>query len=229
MNAKRHKANRALSEAIFEQVARIGKAASNPKRLELLELLSQAPRTVEALSRATQMSQANTSQHLQALSACHLVKKTRDGTSIWYRLADEHVADFLRTLRTLAATHLAELDQIVNQYFNDHEGLEPADKKTLIKKIRQGEVTVLDVRPIEEYEAGHIPGALSIPIDELESRLCDVPEANQVVAYCRGPFCVWSEQATEILKAKGYNAVGLSDGVTDWRARGFRIASGLTP
>ncbi len=221
--------NKQLSEAIFEQVARIGKAVSNPKRLEILELLSQAPRTVEALAQAAQLSQANTSQHLQVLRNSRLVEAKRDGTSIWYRLTDETVADFFRTLRVLAVTHLAELDRIVSQYFTGQADLEPVDQKTLLQRVRKGEVTVIDVRPQEEYQAGHIPGAVSIPIDELEDRLAELPQGREVVAYCRGPYCIWSGQAVQVLQEHGFQARHLPDGVLDWRARGFRVSAGDKP
>ena len=220
------KTNEGLSAAIFEQVARIGKAVSHPKRLELMELLSQSSRTVESLAREAHMSQANTSQHLKALRASHLVKTEREGTSIRYSLSDDKVADFFRSLRILAITHLAELDRIVQEYFNDREELEPMDKKSLLQRVRKGQVTVVDVRPHEEYIAGHIPGAVSIPIDELESRISELSKKQQVIAYCRGPYCIWSGQAVGILESKGYSAGHLEDGVLDWRARGFRVATG---
>ena len=221
--------NQKLSGAIFEQVARIGKAVSNPKRLEILELLCQAPRTVDWLAQETHMSQANTSQHLQALRHSQLVVTRREGTSIWYSLTDEMVAEFFRSLRVLAVTHLAELDRIVGDYFSDESDLEPVDKKTLISRARKGEVTVIDVRPPEEYLAGHIPGALSIPMDDLETRIAEIPSNTQVIAYCRGPYCVWSGQAVEVLKQHGYQAGHLADGVIDWRARGYKVATGANP
>lgn len=223
------KGNQQIREAIFEQVARIGKSLAHPKRLELMELLSQSPRTVESLARETGMSQANTSQHLKALRATHLVETERDGTSIWYRLTNDTVADFFRTLRVLAITQLPELDRIVGQYFTNQDDLEPVDRKTLIRRARAGEVTVVDVRPNEEYLAGHIPGAVSIPIEDLESRLSELPLDRKVVAYCRGPYCIWSGQAVEMLHDSGYNATHLSDGILDWRAHGLRVATGSTP
>jgi len=220
-----HETNKQLSEAVFEQVARIGKAVANPKRLELLELLSQSPRTVESLARETAMSQANTSQHLKALRTAHLVKTTRDGTSVWYRLTDDTVADFFRALRVLAITHLAELDRIVGEYFTNQTGYQPVDQKTVQARIKNADVTVIDVRPVGEYLSAHIPGAISIPIDELQQRMSELPKEQQIVAYCRGPYCIWSGQAVDMLVKAGFNAAHLSDGVLDWRARGFRISS----
>jgi rhodanese-related sulfurtransferase/DNA-binding transcriptional ArsR family regulator len=221
--------DRNLADAIYEQIARIGKVVASPKRLEILELLTQAPRTVEALALVAHLSQANTSQHLQVLRNSRLVEAKRDGTSIWYRLADETVADFFRTLRVLAVTHLAELDRIVRQYFTGQADLEPVDQKTLLQRVRKGEVTVIDVRPQEEYQAGHIPGAVSVPIDELEDRLSELPQDRVVVAYCRGPYCVWSGQAVQVLQKHGFLARHLTDGVLDWRARGFRVSAGDKP
>lgn len=220
--------NKQVSEAIFEQVARIGKSVANPKRLELLELLSQAPRTVDSLSRLTGMSQANTSQHLKALKQTHLVDTTREGTSIWYSLTDETVADFFRTLRVLAVSQLPELDRIVGEYLGEHHSLDGIDRKTLLKRVRNEEVTVVDVRPHEEYLAGHIPGAVSIPIDELEQRVTELPKDREIVAYCRGPYCIWSGQAVSLLEEQGFCAKHLSDGLLDWRARGQRIAVGAS-
>lgn len=224
MNQHQH-----LSTTIFEQISRIGKAISHPKRLEIMELLSQSERTVDSLTKETGLSQANTSQHLKALRACELIAARREGTSIWYRLADDSVADFFRALRVLAVGHLTELEQVVSEYFAGHSELEAVDKKTLAKKVRAGEVSVIDVRPVQEYEAGHIPGAISIPIDELETRLSEIPKHQQVVAYCRGPYCVWSVDAVKILEEKGFSAMHLRDGILDWRAQGMKVKLGSRP
>ncbi|MEM7469169.1 MAG: metalloregulator ArsR/SmtB family transcription factor, partial [Pseudomonadota bacterium] len=214
---------------IFEQISRIGKAISHPKRLEIMELLSQSERTVDSLTKETGLSQANTSQHLKALRACELISSRRDGTSIWYRLSDDSVADFFRALRVLAVGHLSELEKVVGEYFSGHREMAAVDKKTLTKKARAGEVSVIDVRPLHEYESGHIPGAISIPIDELEKRLAEIPKRQQVVAYCRGPYCVWSVEAVKKLEECGYRAVHLRDGVLDWRAQGYKVKTGDEP
>lgn len=225
-SSKPDETNHELAEDIFEQVARIGKAVASPKRLEILELLSQAPRTVDAIAHETRLSQANTSQHLRVLRACNLVSTRRDGTSIWYSLTDKTVAEFFRILRVLATTHLAELDRIVGAYFSDFEGTEAVDQKTLRQRVRNGEVTIVDVRPKEEFDAGHIPGAISIPIEEVDLRIDELPKEKEIVAYCRGPYCVWSGQAVRIFRQNGYSARHLRDGILDWRARGYRVQAG---
>ena len=221
--------DRNLADAIYEQIARIGKAVASPKRLEILELLSQAPRTVEALAREAHLSQANTSQHLQVLRTARLVETRREGTSIRYRLTDETVADFFRVLRVLAVTHLAEVERITRQYLKGTEALEPVDRKTLLARVRKGEVTVVDVRPAEEYRAGHIQGAISVPLEELKDRIAELPRDQEIVAYCRGPYCVWAAQAAQLLRKQGFQARHLEDGVLDWRARGFRVSAGDKP
>jgi rhodanese-related sulfurtransferase len=221
--------DRHLAEAICEQIARIGKAVASPKRLEILELLSQAPRTVEALAREARLSQANTSQHLQVLRTARLVETRREGTSIRYRLTDETVADFFRVLRVLAVTHLAEVERITRQYLKGTEVLEPVDRKTLLARVRKGEVTVVDVRPAEEYRAGHIQGAISVPLEELKDRIAELPRDQEIVAYCRGPYCVWAAQAAQLLREQGFQARHLEDGVLDWRASGHRVTTGEKP
>ena len=221
--------NRLFKDRVYEQLARIGQAVSSPKRLEILDLLSQGPRTVESLSREAYLTVANTSRHLQILRAARLIEAEKEGVFVRYRLADEAVSDFFRTLRVLAATRLAELEQMVRQYFQGREAMEPVDRKSLLKRVRKGEVVVLDVRPPEEYQAGHIPGALSIPLKDLKDRLSELPRDQEVVAYCRGPYCVLAVQALEILRASGFRAVRLEDGVPDWRAQGLPVAVGERP
>jgi rhodanese-related sulfurtransferase len=220
---------RIFADAIYEQIARIGKAVASPKRLEILELLSQAPRTVEALAREAHLSQANTSQHLQVLRTAQLVEARREGTSIRYRLTDETVADFFRVLRVLAVTHLAEVERITRQYLKGKEALEPVDRKTLLARVRKGEATVVDVRPAEEYRAGHIQGAISVPLEELKDRIAELPRDQEIVADCRGPYCVWAAQAVQLLREQGFHARHLEDGVLDWRASGYRITAGEKP
>jgi rhodanese-related sulfurtransferase len=220
---------RNLADAIYEQIARIGKAVASPKRLEILELLSQAPRTVDALAREAHLSQANTSQHLQALRTARLIEARREGTFIRYRLTDETVADFFRVLRVLAVTHLAEVERITRQYLKGTEVLEPVDRKTLLARVRKGEATVVDVRPAEEYRAGHIQGAISVPLEELKDRIAELPRDQEIVAYCRGPYCVWAAQAAQLLRKQGFQARHLEDGVLDWRASGLRVTAGEQP
>jgi rhodanese-related sulfurtransferase len=219
-------AKRQFKDAIYEQVARIGKAVSSSKRLELLDLLCQADRSVEALADEAQISVANASQHLKVLRAARLVESTKDGLYVTYRVADGVVGEFFRAMRILAQNQLAEVEQITHRFLKGRKGLAPTDRKTLVKRVRKGEVIVLDVRPLEEYRAGHIPGAISIPVRELERRLSELPRNQEIVAYCRGPYCVFSDQAVELLRNKGFEAVRLEDGILDWRAQGFRIAVG---
>ncbi|MBP1598522.1 MAG: Transcriptional regulator, ArsR family [Acidobacteria bacterium] len=218
--------SRRFKTAIFEQFARIGKAISNPSRLELLDLLCQGPRTVEVLAKEASLGLANTSQHLKALKAARLVETEKSGLFVTYRLADEQVCQFFRSLRNLAETRLTEVREITREFLANRQGLEPVDRDVLLTKVREGAVTVLDVRPAEEYRAGHIPGALSIPLKELERRLSDLPRDREVVAYCRGPYCVLAVEAVEILRSRGFSAFRLEENVQDWREEGLPVATG---
>jgi rhodanese-related sulfurtransferase len=218
--------NRAYKDAIYEQLGRIGKAISSPRRLELLDLLCQAPRTVEALAQEADLSLANASQHLQVLRAARLVDADKKGLFVTYRLADESVCDFYRALRVLAESRLAEIERITRDYLEDRATMEAVDREVLLERARRGEVLVLDVRPAEEYAAGHIPGALSIPLKELEDRLERLPRDQEIVAYCRGPYCMLAVEAVERLRAHGFRAARLDESVSDWRARGHEIETG---
>ena len=219
-------AQRRFKDAIYEQFARIGKAVSAPKRLELLELLCQSPRTVEALAEQAGISVANASQHLQVLRAARLVEAEKKGLYVEYRVADGDVSRFFFTLRSLAASRLAEVDRVAREYFQARGAMEAIDGEELVRRVKSGEVTVVDVRPSEEYRAGHIPGALSLPLDELKARLEDLPKGREVVAYCRGPYCVMAVEAVALLRKKGFNARRMEQGVVDWRARGWRVETG---
>ena len=221
--------NRRFKDAIYEQFARIGKAISSPRRLELLDLLGQGPRTVEVLADETHQTIANTSQHLQALRAARLVEREKQGQFVTYRLAGDEVGEFFNALQGLAEGRLAEIEQLVRQFFANRETLQPVDKETLLKQVRKGEVIALDVRPAEEYQAGHIPGALSVPLAELERRLAELPKGRTMVAYCRGPYCVLAVEAVELLRRQGFKAVRLEDSIHDLRRRGFRVAVGEWP
>jgi len=218
--------SRRFKTAIFEQFARIGKAISNPSRLELLDLLCQGPRTVEVLAKEANLGLANTSQHLKALKTARLVETEKSGLFVTYRLADEQVCQFFRSLRNLAEARLTEVREITREFLADRQGLEPVDRDALLTKVREGAVTVLDVRPAEEYRAGHIPGALSIPLKELERRLSDLPRDREVVAYCRGPYCVLAVEAVEILRSRGFSAFRLEENVQDWREEGLPVTTG---
>ncbi|MBI5836759.1 MAG: metalloregulator ArsR/SmtB family transcription factor [Candidatus Eisenbacteria bacterium] len=217
--------DRGFKDAVYEQFARIGKAASSPKRLELLDLLSQGERTVEVLAREAGVSVAAASHHLQALRAARLVESTKEGVYVTYRLADSAVAGFLGGLRGLAEKRLAELDQIVRGYFQGHRGMEPLDRRELARRVRRGETVLIDVRPPEEFRAAHIAGALSIPLKQLRARLAELPRDQEIVAYCRGPYCVLAVNAVEMLRRRGYRAARLEDGVREWQGRGLPVAS----
>ncbi len=218
-----------LKKAVYAQLARIGKAVSSPPRLELLDLLCQGPRTVEALGREAGLTVANTSQHLQVLHAARLVDTHKEGLFVTYRLAGQQVCDFYQALRTLAESRLAEIEAIVRQFNDGRESMEAVEKQALLERVRRGEVTVLDVRPPEEYRAGHIPGAVSIPVKELRSHLAKLPRRREIVAYCRGPYCVLAIEAVKLLRAKGFRAVRMEHGVPEWRAKGFPVAVGEAP
>jgi rhodanese-related sulfurtransferase len=217
---------RIFKDRVYEQLARIGKAVASPQRLELLDLLSQGPRTVENLAQEVQLTVANTSRHLQILRAARLIEAQKEGVFVRYHVPDEAVADFCRSLRILAASRLAELDQITQHFFKNHDTLEPIDRKALLARVRKGLVTVLDVRPAEEYRSGHIAGAISLPLPELQDRLAELPRDQDIVAYCRGPYCVLAAQAVELLRDHGFRVTRLEDGVADWRAHGLPVAVG---
>jgi rhodanese-related sulfurtransferase len=220
---------RVFKDRVYEQLARISKAVASPQRLELLDLLSQSPRTVEHLAQEAHQTVANTSRHLQVLRAARLIEAEKEGVFVRYRIADEAVVDFFRLLRVLAASRLAELDQLTRQFFKDPDGLEPVDRKALLARVRKGLVTVLDVRPTEEYRSGHIAGAISLPLHELKGRLAELPHDQNIVAYCRGPYCVLAAQAVELLREHGFRVVRLEDGVADWRAHGLPVVTGDRP
>jgi rhodanese-related sulfurtransferase/DNA-binding transcriptional ArsR family regulator len=215
-----------LKSAVYEQIARLGQAASSPGRLELLDLLSQGPRTVEALARQTGHSIATTSHHLQVLRRARLVRADKAGLYVTYRLADQQVETFLLDLRRLAESRLAEIHHVTRQFLDARGAMEAVNNDELVRRIRAGEVTLIDVRPREEYVAGHIPGALSMPLSDLPKRLKQLRRRAEVVAYCRGPYCVMALEAVDFLRRKGYRAQRLEHGVADWRARGWRVESG---
>lgn len=220
--------SRQFKDTVYEQLARLGKAVAAPKRLELLDLLCQGPRTVEALADQAALSLANTSQHLQVLRAARLVDAEKKGLYVEYRLADDDVCRFFVAMRELAQARLAEVDRVTRTYLEERGQMEIVESDELLRRVRSGEVTVLDVRPSEEHRAGHIPGALSIPASELAARLKEVPKGREVVAYCRGPYCVMALDAVELLRKKGFTAHRLEQGVADWRARGWRVARGAS-
>ena len=218
--------DRQLKDALYEQFARIGHALSTPKRLEILDLLGQGERSVEVLAREASLSVANASQHLRVLRSARLVDSRRDGPYVYYRLADSAVWRLWAALRDLGKSRLAEVEQLVRAVFGGEEDLEPVDLPTLRTLARGGRVTVLDVRPAQEYRAGHIRGAVSIPLEELEGRLAELPRDQDIVAYCRGPYCVLAVQAVEILRRHDYAARRLQDGFPEWRSEGLPVEVG---
>lgn len=212
--------------AVYGLIAQVGKAAANPVRLEILDLLAQAPRTVEAVAAEIGHSVANTSQHLQVLRAARLVETEKAGLYVTYRLTDALVSDFVLHLRALAHARMAEIDRLRRDYLDHGAGLDGVGQADLIRKVRTGEVTVLDVRPGPEFESGHLPGAISVPLGELKKRLREVPRHREVVAYCRGPYCVMATEAVRLLRGAGYRAQAMHHGVSEWRAKGWRVAAG---
>lgn len=215
--------HRPFKDALYDQFARISKAVANPHRLELLDLLAQSERRVDELAREAHLSVANASQHLQALRQARLVETRRAGTAIYYHLADERVFRLWQAIRDLGEARLAEIDQLAQTYLSDRTRFEAIDAATLLQRLRDDDVVVLDVRPTEEYRAGHIPGARSIPVGELEARLQELPADREIVAYCRGPYCVFSDEAVMLLQARGYRALHFTEGLPDWRAAGLPV------
>ena len=203
--------------ALFESIALMGKAFASPRRLELLDLLAQGPRSVDQLAKASKQSIANASQHLQALHAAGLVSREREGNKVHYALAGKDVLELWLTLRDTSAERLAEVERSARDYLG--EEVEGIDRAELLKRMRRRDVVVIDVRPGEEFEAGHIEGARSIPIDELEQRLGELPKSREVIAYCRGPLCVMAHDAVRQLRHAGRKARRLEEGWPEWHLR----------
>lgn len=208
---------------LFQQLARIGTALSSGTRLEFLELLAQGERSVDQLATLTGVSVANTSQHLQKLRQAGLVAGRKEGQYVFYRLAGDEVVQLVGALGRVGQAHLAEVERIVRLYLAAKDDLEPVPAKELLDRARKGLVTVLDVRPTEEFAAGHLPGALNIPIHELEKRLGELPKRKEIVAYCRGPYCLMSYDAVQLLRKKGLKARRLEAGLPEWRLAGLPI------
>ena len=217
---------RETKDRLYEQVARIGKAAASPKRLELIELLCQGEKTVETLAQEANLDVKSASAHLKELKAARLVQARKEGKYAYHRLADSAVAAFWVTLRSLAEARLAELQTVLREFLADPGELAPVDRRAILSKAKHGEVIVIDVRPEEEYEAGHLPYARSIPLAELKKRLADLPRRKQIVAYCRGPFCMMAKDAVALLRLRGFNAVRLEDGVAEWLSAGLPVETG---
>jgi rhodanese-related sulfurtransferase len=217
---------RDVKDTLYEQFARIGKAVANPKRIELLDLIAQGERSVDDLAAGASMGTTNTSNHLQVLRQARLVETRKDGTRVLYRLANEAVFGFSVALRDLARSRLAEVGEVVRDYFLARDSLEPLSRDQLLALMEQGEVVVVDVRPPEEFDLGHVPGAVSVPLNELAARLRSLDRQIEVVAYCRGPYCVLAPQAVELLREHGFRARRLEDGMPEWRMAGLPVAVG---
>jgi rhodanese-related sulfurtransferase len=212
-----------LKQQIYSQVARIGKVVCHGHRLELLEYLAQGERTVEALAKLTGLSVANTSQHLRVMRHSGLVEARKDGLYVYYSLADDEIVRLLSSMRRLAESHLADVDRLVHAYLTVKDELEPIPRQELLERARQGTVTVLDVRPSEEYASGHVPGAVNVSLRDLEHWLKELPHNQEIVAYCRGPHCVLAFEAVAKLREMGFQARRLEDGFPEWREAGLPV------
>lgn len=213
--------------ALFAQFAEVAKTLAHAHRLDLLEHVAQGERSVETLARATSLSIANASQHLQQLRRAGLVSARRDGKFVYYRLADNAVLDLLAALHRIAERNVAEVAKILQNYFHDRDSLEPISRKELQQRLRKRAVTVLDVRPEDEFALGHVPGALNVPLATLTKRLSELDRSKEIVAYCRGPYCVLSFEAVAILRKRGFKVRRLEDGLPEWRAARLPVATGV--
>ena len=215
---------RAAKTALFDEFARAAKALASGRRIELVDVLANGERTVDALAAEVGLSVANTSQHLQVLRRAGLVTGRREGTSIHYRLAGPEVFELWRTLRTLAASHLGEVERLAAAYLGGRDELEPVTRQELARRLQDGDdLVVLDVRPAAEHAAGHLPGAVSIPVAELRRRLAELPRDREIVAYCRGPYCAFAHEAVALLRDEGFTAKRLEDGLPEWRSAGLAV------
>jgi rhodanese-related sulfurtransferase len=217
---------REFKDRLYEQFARIGQALASPHRLELIDLLAQGERSVEDLAAESNLSVANASQHLRALHQAELVATRRQGNRVLYRLEGPQVFTLWQSLRTTAEAQLAEIDRVTGMFLSQREDMEAIGSQELLRRLESGEVTLLDVRPRLEYEQGHILSARSIPVDELEGRISELPKNGLVVAYCRGPYCVYADEAVALLSSHGRQAARLEGGYPDWAAAGLPIQSG---
>ena len=219
-------AHRDFKDRLYAQFARVGKALGNPHRIEMLELLAQGERTVDSLATEIGLSLANASQHLQALRQAALVDSRKDGLFVYYRLADPAVFELCTAIRTVAEQRLADLERLLKQHFGGRSQPEPVEMRDLLERAKSSDVVILDARPANEYQAGHIAGAISVPIDDLQDRLRSLPRDKEFVAYCRGPYCVYADRAVELLVKSRRRARRLVQGFPEWRAAGFPIAQG---
>lgn len=214
-----------MKTALYEQLGKVAQALGSASRLQILEYLAQAERSVETLAAMTGLSMANTSKHLQALRHAGLVNPRKDGLRVYYSLAGDDVVFLMATLRSVAERRVAEVERLVTLWVSHRDEMEPVPASELLERARKGLVTVLDVRPAEEYAAGHIPGAINVPLEKLESVLSTLSKRKEVIAYCRGPYCVMSFQAVAKLRKQGFRARRLENGLPEWRAAGLPVAS----
>jgi rhodanese-related sulfurtransferase/DNA-binding transcriptional ArsR family regulator len=221
--------SRAAKDALFEALASVGKALSSGRRAEIVDLLAQGERSVEDVAAELGQSVANTSHHLRNLARAGLVRTRRDGTRVIYGLASDQVLELWTVMRDVAADHVAEVDRLADAYLGRRDGLQPITRDELVRRLRRGEATVIDVRPAVEYEAGHVEGARSLPISELRRRLDSLPRDGELVAYCRGPFCVFADDAVRLLRRQGLEARRLEDGFPEWKRAGLPVMVGAVP
>jgi rhodanese-related sulfurtransferase/DNA-binding HxlR family transcriptional regulator len=219
-------ADRAAKQALFDAFGAVAKALGSGRRAEIVDLLAQGPRSVEEIATEIGQSAANTSHHLQALASGGLVLSTRQGTRVVYRLAGPEVMVLWRALRDVATEHIGQIERLARDYLGERDGLEPLPRTELARRLKAGNVVVLDVRPSPEYAAGHIAGARSIPVSEIQRRLKEIPKSRRIVAYCRGRYCVYADDAVHVLRRKGYRAQRLEDGFPEWRDAGLPVATG---
>jgi rhodanese-related sulfurtransferase len=220
--------SREFKDQLHEQFARIGKAFSSPRRLEILDLLAQGENPVEVIAEQTALTIKNASAHLRELRNARLVETRKEGTYVYYRLAGDRVFKVLREIQALARDRLAEVDNVARLYLENRGALEPCGAEELRRRMRDGEVTIVDVRPEGEYRAAHLRGAISIPVQELERRIAELPRTQEVIAYCRGPWCVYAAEAVETLRKAGFRARRMEEGLPDWKARGFPVETGVS-
>jgi rhodanese-related sulfurtransferase/predicted transcriptional regulator len=221
--------SRAAKDALFEALASVGKGLSSGRRAEIVDLLAQGERSVEDVAAELGQSVANTSHHLRNLARAGLVRTRREGTRVIYGLASDEVLQLWTVMREVAAEHVAEVDRLAEAYLGRRDGLQPITRDELARRIRRGEVTVVDVRPAAEYEAGHVEGARSLPIGELRRRLDSLPRDGELVAYCRGPYCVFADDAVRLLRQQGFDARRLEDGFPEWKRAGLPVMVGAAP
>lgn len=218
--------DRAAKNDLYDGFALVAKALANGRRSEIVDLLAQGPRSVESIAVEIDQSVANTSHHLQVLARAGLLTSRRNGTHVIYALASARVGDLWRALRDVAVQHVAAIERLATAYLGDRTGFEAISREELSKRMRRGEIHVIDVRPLAEFEAGHIPGARSIPVEELRKHLSKLPKSKEIAAYCRGPYCVYADEAVRTLKRRGFRALRLEEGFPEWAEAGLPVAAG---